>query len=443
MNVVDLIIQKRDGLAISTDSIRLLIDRYTEGSVPDYQMSAFMMAAFLRGLNAEEATALADAMIHSGDVLDLSASPGVKVDKHSTGGVGDKISIVLAPLVASCGVPVPMISGRGLGHSGGTLDKLESIPGFNTSLSIDQYKKQLEDIGLVMIGQTDEIAPADKKLYALRDVTGTVEYIPFIAASIMSKKIAAGIDALVLDVKCGRGAFMKTEEQARSLAAALCGIGSRFGKDVVALLTDMSSPIGYGIGNWPETLECIQCLKGEAVEDTMELVYALASEMLVLGKAFDSLPAARSAAVAAIESGKAFEKFQDLVARQGGDTSLIASPEDRTGFEPIAEVAAPDDWDGYVQGIDSLALGNLAVDLGAGRRRKQDAVDPLAGIQLTKKVGDPVQPGDPIARLYSQQDELRIYEQTILRAFRISADKPITTSRIIDRMEGGRWQSDQ
>ncbi len=442
MNVVELIITKRDGNPVEPHDIRRLVDDYTAGKIPDYQMSAFLMASFLRGMNDAEAGALADAMIRSGDILDLSATPGRKVDKHSTGGVGDKISLILAPLVASCGVPVPMISGRGLGHSGGTLDKLESIPGFNTSLSIDQYKQQLEKLGVVMIGQTDEIAPADKKLYALRDVTGTVEFIPFIAASIMSKKIAEGIDALVLDVKCGNGAFMKSETDARRLAETLAAVGKRFDKDVVALLTDMNAPIGYGIGNWPEVLECLDCLQGATVPDTMELVYALAAEMLVLGGAYTSLTEAAAAARASVASGSAMEKLSELVAEQGGDVRLVESPRPRKGFEPAMEVLAPPSWEGFVAGIDALALGYLSVDLGAGRRQKEDLVDPLAGIVLLKKVGDPVQPGEPVARLYTKRhDELRIHEGTVHNAFSLSATPPAVSGRIIDRLESGVWDS--
>ena len=297
LNPVSLITQKRDGYSVAPDDIASLVGAYTAGEVPDYQMSAFVMAAFLQGLNDEEAAALTDAMLHSGTVLDLSGTQGIKVDKHSTGGVGDKVSLILAPIVASQGVPVPMVSGRGLGHTGGTLDKLESIPGFRTDLSMEAYKQQLEDIGIVLIGQTKEMAPADRKLYALRDVTGTVESIPLIAASIMSKKLAEGIDALVLDVKCGRGAFMKTEADARTLAETLVAIGDDHDTPTVALLTDMNAPLGRAVGNWPEVAESVACLRGEH-DDTplMEVTYALAGEMLALGGVADTPEAGRQQA---------------------------------------------------------------------------------------------------------------------------------------------------
>ncbi|MDX1530802.1 MAG: thymidine phosphorylase, partial [Rhodothermales bacterium] len=307
MNALDLIRRKRDGETLRPGEIDALVQAYTAGAVPDYQMSAFLMAALLRGMDEREAFALTEAMLHSGEVLDLSDVPGAKVDKHSTGGVGDKVSLVLAPVVAACGVPVPMISGRGLGHTGGTLDKLEAIPGFRTDLSTAAYRRQLGRLGLVMIGQTDEIAPADRKLYALRDVTGTVESIPFIAASIMSKKLAEGIDALVLDVKSGRGAFMKAEADARRLAETLVGIGERFGKKTVAHLTAMDVPLGRAVGNWPETAEATRCLQEADVPDLMTVVYALAGEMLHLGGVAETPAAGRAAAREAVASGAAFE----------------------------------------------------------------------------------------------------------------------------------------
>ncbi|NBB73664.1 MAG: thymidine phosphorylase, partial [Bacteroidetes bacterium] len=314
LNPVTLLAAKRDGHSLSPDAIHQLVHGYTAGAVPDYQMSAFLMAAFLNGLDREEAAALTDAMLHSGTVLNLSATPGTKVDKHSTGGVGDKVSLILAPIVASCGVPVPMVSGRGLGHTGGTLDKLESIPGFRTDLSLDEYKAQLDDIGIVLIGQTDEMAPADRKLYALRDVTATVESIPLIAASIMSKKLAEGIDALVLDVKCGRGAFMKTEADARRLAETLVGIGEEHGTETVALMTRMDVPLGRAVGNWPEVAESIACLRGDMDDsDLMQITYALAGEMLCLGGVVDTPDAGRTRAQQAVASGEALDTLRTLV----------------------------------------------------------------------------------------------------------------------------------
>ncbi len=443
VRVSDLIIAKRDGKAVLPNDLAQLIYAYTQDRVPDYQMSAFLMAAFLQGLDATETAALTDAMLHSGVVLDLSATPGIKVDKHSTGGVGDKVSLILAPLVAACGVPVPMISGRGLGHSGGTLDKLESIPGFRTNLTIHEYQAQLEDLGVVMIGQTAEIAPADRKLYALRDVTGTVECIPFIASSIMSKKLAEGIDALVLDVKCGKGAFMKTEADARRLAETLVGIGERFGKDTVALLTRMDVPLGRGVGNWPEVVESIRCLRGETegVEDLMEVTLALAGEMLHLGGVADSPEAGRAQAQAAIASGAAFEKWGALVEAQGGEVSALHHPDQRPGQPAPVEVKAPDTAQGYIAGIDALAIGYAAVDLGAGRRTKEDAVDPTAGLVLLKKPGEAVQPGDVLAQLFSRKGSQAVADITmqVQGAFSYAASPPVATSLVLDRYTAGGW----
>jgi len=344
MTPTDLIAAKRDGCALADDDLRALVDAYTRGDVPDYQMSAFLMAAFLNGLSEDETAALTDAMLHSGDVLDLSDLPGAKVDKHSTGGVGDKVSLLLAPIVASCGVPVPMISGRGLGHTGGTLDKLESIPGLRTDLSVAEYKRQLADLGLVMIGQTDEIAPADGKLYALRDVTATVESIPLIAGSIMSKKLAEGIDALVLDVKCGRGAFMKTEPEARRLAETLADVGERAGTPTVALLTRMEAPLGRAAGNWPEVAESVRGLQNDpdGIGDVMDVTLALAGEMLARGGAAAGAEAGREQAAEAVRSGAAFEKLLEMVDAQGGDPSALDAPAARSNEAATRLVEAPD-----------------------------------------------------------------------------------------------------
>jgi pyrimidine-nucleoside phosphorylase len=438
LNPVELIQTKRDGGVLSEDQIRRLIDAYTRGDIPDYQVSAFLMAAFLRGMDENETAALTRAMLHSGEVLDPSDIPGVKVDKHSTGGVGDKVSLILAPLVAACGVPVPMISGRGLGHTGGTLDKLEAIPGFRTDLSIDDYRRQLGEIGVVMIGQTAEIAPADRKIYALRDVTGTVEFIPFIAASIMSKKLAEGIDALVLDVKSGRGAFMKREEDARRLAETLTGIGLAFGKPTVAHLTAMDAPLGFAVGNWPETAEAIHCLRGEDVDDLMEVTYALAGEMIFLGRAASSPAEGREKARRALESGHALEKLIELVAAQGGDVSVIENPRAREGNDPVAEVLAPDDARGFVTGIDALAIGHASVGLGAGRLRKEDEVDPTAGFVFAKKPGDPVDPGEVLLRVYGRHPE-RLDHDRVVGAFSFGPEPPASRPMLLDRYDGRRW----
>ncbi len=440
INPVRLITAKRDGHALSADDLKGLIDAYTRGDVPDYQMSAFLMAAFLQGMNEQETAALTDAMLYSGAVLDLSATPGLKVDKHSTGGVGDKVSLILAPTVAACGVPVPMISGRGLGHSGGTLDKLESIPGFRTDLSTTEYKAQLDTLGLVMIGQTHEIAPADRKLYALRDVTGTVEFIPFIAASIMSKKLAEGIDALVLDVKAGRGAFMKTKADARRLAETLVGIGERFGKPTVAWMTSMDVPLGRAIGNWPEVEESIRCLQGADVPDLMEVTLALAGEMAHLGGVAASPEEGRALARQAIASGKAFDKFVELVEAQHGDASVLSDPASRAASAPAAEVLAPGHGQRYVADLDALALGHTAVAMGAGRRTKNDRVDPTAGIVLHKKPGDAVAPGDVLASLFTKKtDTLAVFSTAIQAAYTFSDTEPKPAPMLLDRYTEEEW----
>ena len=440
MHAVDYIRAKRDGRHLNDAQWHDLIDRYTRGDIPDYQMAAFLMAAFLNGMSDAEMVALTHAMLHSGLVLDLSDLPGRKVDKHSTGGVGDKVSIPLAPIVAACGVPVPMISGRGLGHTGGTLDKLESIPGFSTSLSIAEYRKQLAEIGLVMIGQTDDIAPADRKLYALRDVTSTVEFVPFIAASILSKKLAEGIDALVLDVKFGSGAFMQAEKDARFLAQTLVGVSERFGKPAVALLTDMDQPLGRAVGNWPEVAESIALLRGEAPEDLVEVTMALAAEMIVAGGKAASLLEGTAKAQEAIHSGAAWERFRAMVRAQGGDVAVVDDPNGRTSEAITADLHAPADATGYVSRIDALGVGRAMISLGAGRRTKEDAVDPLAGCLLIKRQGDVVAPGDVLARVTASTEE-RMAEAmaSLAAAWTYGAHPSRPDARIVDRFTDGVW----
>ena len=439
-NPVDIIIKKREGRALSSQDIATLIDAYTHDRLPDYQMSAFLMAAFLNGLNKQETAAMTESMLHSGIVLDLSAIPGVKVDKHSTGGVGDKVSLLLAPIVAACGVPVPMISGRGLGHSGGTLDKLESIPGLRVDLDIEAYKAQLERIGIVMIGQTKEIAPADRKIYALRDVTGTVENISFIAPSIMSKKLAEGIDALVLDVKCGSGAFMKTEAEARLLAETLVAIGEQFGKPTVAWMTDMDQPLGYGIGNWPEVAESIRCLQGEWVEDLMTVTLTLAGEMLALGKAAADPQEGYAKAQAAVASGKALEKLVALVEAQGGDTRVIIDPSRFDVPAKKVEVYAPAEMSGYITAIDALKIGKLAVSLGAGRMQKEDVVDPAAGLVLEHKVGDSIEAGTLLATVYTNKSlSISNITDLVLGALKIDADPVASKPLLMGRYTQFGW----
>ncbi len=440
-NPVSLIAAKRDGEALSDADLTAFVDAYTEGAVPDYQMSAFLMAAYLNGLTDTEAAALTDAMLHSGRHIDLSAVPGTKVGKHSTGGVGDKVSLILVPVVASCGVSVAKLSGRGLGHTGGTLDKLESIPGFRTDLSVDAYRRQVADNGCVIAGQTGDIAPADKKLYALRDVTATVESIPLIAASIMSKKLAEGNDALVLDVKCGRGAFMKTEADARALAETMIAIGAEHDTPATAVMTNMDVPLGRAVGNWPEVAESIACLQGKH-DDTplMRIVRALAGEMIALGGEAESAEEGREQAREAIASGAALDRFRQFVEAQGGAPSVVDNPPSRSDSDPVAAVRVPDDTDGYVADLDALAIGYAAVDLGAGRRTKEDDVDPVAGLSDLKKPGDPVAPGDVLARLHtSRSPDLEAIRQAVRDAYTVSDAPPDLDPPVKARYTADGW----
>ncbi|HZS41991.1 MAG TPA: thymidine phosphorylase [Polyangia bacterium] len=397
MNAVDAIRRKRDGHALDPADVRAFVRGYTDGAIADYQAAAWLMAVYFRGLDGAELAALTDAMLHSGDVLDLSDIAGAKVDKHSTGGVGDKISLHLAPAVAACGVRVPMISGRGLGHTGGTLDKLESIPGFSVDLTVEKFREVLADCGLALIGQTERLAPADKKLYALRDVTGTVESIPLIAASIMSKKLAEGIDGLVLDVKVGSGAFMKTLERARELAETLVEIGRRAGKRVSALITDMDQPLGRWVGNAVEVHESIEVLSGRGEPDLVELTLALGGEMLVLGGVARDLDDGRARIARSLEDGSALARFRRCVELQGGN--LPQSAEETRGWfaSDSVRVTGPAGPGGFVQAIDAEQIGLAALALGAGRQRKEDEIDPGTWIWLKKKVGERVEPGDDLA----------------------------------------------
>jgi pyrimidine-nucleoside phosphorylase len=398
MRAVDIIMSKRDGRSLTRDEIRFFVDGVTQGSLPDYQASALLMAILIRGMQPEETAALTDAMVHSGIRVDLSEIPGVKVDKHSTGGVGDKTSLILAPLAAACGVPVPMMSGRGLGHTGGTLDKLEAIPGFRVNLSLDEMKAALGKAGCAMIGQTAQIAPADKKLYALRDVTGTVESIPLISASIMSKKIAEGIDALVLDVKTGSGAFMKTEADSRRLAESLVSIGNASGVRTEALITAMDAPLGRAVGNALEVIECLDVLKGGGPQDLVDVSLELAARMLVLGKVADDIAAAETQIRNAIASGAGLERFRQIIEGQGGDPKVV---DDYSRMPHVGDrhvVAAG--RAGYVAGVDAELVGRASVALGAGRDRVEDSVDPAVGIMVVAKPGEKVNAGDPVLELH-------------------------------------------
>ncbi|HEX8910557.1 MAG TPA: thymidine phosphorylase [Anaeromyxobacteraceae bacterium] len=395
---VELIKAKRDGRALAPEQLRALVDGYVSGAVPDYQMAAFCMAVFFRGMSDLETSALTHAMLRSGEVLDLSDLPGVKVDKHSTGGVGDKVSLALAPIAAACGVVVPMISGRGLGHTGGTLDKLEAIPGFQVRLPVERFREVLASTGACLIGQTDQLAPADRRLYALRDVTATVESIPLIASSIMSKKLAEGIDALVLDVKVGSGAFMKRLEDAEALARALIAIGRGMGKRVVALLTGMDEPLGRAVGNALEVKEAVELLHDEGPRDLREVTFALCAEMVLLAGRAADLDDAQAQVRAVVGDGRAFLKLCQIVEAQGGDPDALADLALLPAAEGTLEVAAG--AAGTVQAIDAEAIGLAAVALGAGRARAEDAVDHGVGLLIHKKVGDRVEAGEPLATVH-------------------------------------------
>jgi pyrimidine-nucleoside phosphorylase len=396
--VIDVIRKKRDGVELSRAEIEGLVNAYTSGGIPDYQVSAWLMAVVLKGMTRPETAALTDAMLHSGDVLDLSSLPRKKVDKHSTGGVGDKTSLVLAPLAAAAGVAVPMISGRGLGHTGGTLDKLEAIPGFNVNLSVAEFRRVLETCGCAMIGQTAEIAPADRKLYALRDVTGTVESPYLICASIMSKKLAEGIDALVLDVKTGSGAFMKNEKDAVFLAELMVETGERMGKHMVALITDMNQPLGNMIGNALEVVEVVEVLRGGGPEDLRELCLELAGWMLQLGGASKTVAEGKVRSAKLISSGEALERFRQMVELQGGDARVIDDTKRLPQARHIAQVTSAKG--GYLAAMECEQIGTACVILGGGRERKEDSVDPAVGIVLHKKVGDRVAAGEAIATIH-------------------------------------------
>lgn len=421
-------------MELTTQEIRYVIDAYTSDEIPDYQVSAMLMAIYLNGLSDRESSDLTYAMLHSGTVVDLSHIPGIKVDKHSTGGVGDKLSLILAPIVAACGVPVPMISGRGLGHSGGTLDKLESITGFNVRLNLDQYADVLARHNMVLIGQTEDIAPADKRMYALRDVTSTVECIPLIAGSIMSKKLAEGIDALVLDVKCGSGAFMKNETDALELAQRLVSIGEHFGKKTVGYITNMDQPLGYTVGNWLEVRESIEALQGNGEAAMMEVTLKLAGTMIWLGGKADSVEDGVRKSELAIADGSAFQKFVDIVNEQQGNTSYLHNPDSYPSAAYTKNLIAPES--GFIQSMDSYEIGMTAVELGAGRIRKDDLIDPSSGIVFYKKVGSYVEKGETIADVHSNKlDMLSEAIPRLLRAIHFGAQKPHAKPMITHRVD--------
>jgi pyrimidine-nucleoside phosphorylase len=431
MRTVDLIQRKRDGEELAPEEIEFLVEGYTSGDIPDYQMSSFLMAVFFAGMSDREVSRLTECMLRSGDTVDLSAVPGIKVDKHSTGGVGDKTSFIVAPLAAAAGVVVPMMSGRALGHTGGTLDKLESIPGFRTNLTAPEFEKQLAELGLCFIGQTDRLAPADRKLYALRDVTATVESIPLISSSIMSKKLAEGVDALVLDVKVGSGAFMKKQVDARRLAQTMVGIGRRLDKKVQALITNMNQPLGYAVGNALEVMEASQTLQNAGPADLTKLSLELAARMIFLGKKAESLDEARRMAEQHLVDGSGYKKLKQVVAAQGGNPQALDKFELLPNATGMREVASP--RGGYVTSIDAEDIGTASNMIGAGRDKKEDSIDPAVGIILEVKTGEKVDAGSVLCRLYyTKEDRVDEAAEMVEDAFRISGQKPEERELILE-----------
>jgi pyrimidine-nucleoside phosphorylase len=423
MNIVELIKKKRDGKVFNIDEIKFLINQFTGGKIPDYQFSALLMAIYLRGMNTAETSALTNSMLNSGKIINLNSLKGSKVDKHSTGGVGDKTSLIIAPIVASVGIYVPMISGRGLGHTGGTLDKLESIPGFRTDLSLSESIKVLKKCGALLIGQTKRIAPADKMIYALRDVTGTVESIPLITASIMSKKLAEGIDGLVLDIKTGNGAFMKTQKDSIELANSLIITAKSFDKKVIAFITDMNQPLGNYIGNWLEVYESIQVLKGIVKNDLYTLSIKLAGAMIFIGKKIKSLKEAEEIAKKQIDNGKAFKKFLDIVKLQGGNVNYINNEDRYPKSRFIKKIRAVSN--GFIYEMNTYQIGMASLELGAGRRKKDDIIDPKAGIIFYKKIGDKIKNEDIVCELHSaSKTKIKLAEQMIIESIEISKTTP-------------------
>ncbi len=414
MRAYDIIKKKRDGYGLSREELEFLLKGYLEGEIPDYQISAFLMAVFFRGMSNGETMYLTDIMLHSGSILDLSEIQGKKVDKHSTGGVGDKVSIILAPLMASAGLIVPMMTGRGLGHTGGTMDKLESIPGFRTTLDIDEIKRGLSGIGCVMVGFSDEIAPLDKRLYTLRDVTATVDSIPLITASIMSKKLAEGIDGLVLDVKCGSGAFMKRIDDARTLAGSMVSIGNSLGVKTVAVITDMNEPLGMAIGNAVEVNECIDVLEGKEIKDLMDVTLYLGAMMLKIGGIEEDTEASIQRLKRLMNDGSALRKFKEMVEFQGGNPGIV----ERRSLLPHSclSVEIASDRKGYINAMDAEAVGIASMLLGAGRTKVDSEIDHAAGIVLEKKVGDYVSKGDILCTFCTS------YEESVIKAKRIFLD---------------------
>ncbi|MFS8652222.1 MAG: pyrimidine-nucleoside phosphorylase [Caldibacillus sp.] len=421
MRMIDIIEKKRDGRALTREEIQYFVKGYVDGTIPDYQVSALLMAVYFNGMTKEETAALTMAMVESGEQIDLSAIQGIKVDKHSTGGVGDTVTLIIGPLVASCDVPVAKMSGRGLGHTGGTIDKLESIPGFNVEITTDEFIRLVNQNKIAVVGQTGNLTPADKKLYALRDVTGTVESVPLIASSIMSKKIAAGADCIVLDVKAGDGAFMKTVDDAKKLARSMVDIGSEVGRKTIAIISNMNQPLGYAIGNALEVEEAIATLKGEGPEDLTELSLTIASYMVRLAGKADTIEEAREMLEAALRSGKALEKMRTFIVAQGGDGSVIEEtdklPRARYQIEFRAEK------EGWIKCLHAENFGHAAGLLGAGRTTKESEINLAVGLVLHKKVGDFVQKGEPLVTIHTDEENIAEVEQILAESIEISPEK--------------------
>ncbi len=431
MRTVDLIHKKRDGEELTAQEISYLVESYNTGAIPDYQISAFLMAVYFAGMTDREVSALTDSIVRTGETVDLSSIPGVKVDKHSTGGVGDKTTLIVAPLAAACGVIVPKVTGRALGHTGGTLDKLESIPGMRTDLSLDEFRSQLREIGVAFIGQSSKVAPADGKLYALRDVTATVESIPLIASSIMSKKLTLGSDALVLDVKVGAGAFMKRQTDARKLAQMMVGIGRRVDRRVQALITDMNQPLGYAVGNAVEVMEVSQVLHNEGPDDLKRLSLELAARMVFLAKLVPTLDDARELALQKLADGSAFRKFREVIQAQGGDPKSLDKFELLPNATGMREISSP--RAGYVTAIDAEDIGAASGLMGASRDKKEDKIDPAVGVILEAKIGDKVEAGSVLCRLYYTKEEgVDEAADMVEDAFRISSQKPDERELILE-----------
>ncbi len=424
MHIVDLIAKKRDGHVLKKNELKFLIEGYTKGVIPDYQMSAFLMAIYFQNMTDQEATDLTLLMRDSGDVIDLSRIPGIKVDKHSTGGVGDKVTLILGPLLASLGVKFAKMSGRGLGHTGGTIDKLESIPGYKVVLEVDDFIEQVNKIGIAIVGQSGDVAPADKKLYALRDVTATVDIIPLIAASIMSKKLASGADAIVLDVKVGHGAFMKTEQEAVKLAKLMVAIGQLSGKKMTAILTGMDEPLGHKIGNALEVYESIETLQGKGPKDLVDVTIEIGAHLLIDAKIVSDFEQAKTKLHENLENGKAYKKFLELVEAQGGDIISLDNPGDLLSKKTVV---VPATKEGYVMDIDALSIGKAALRLGSGRETKTDEVYLDVGLDLHKKIGSYVKKGEALATLYVREKGIKEATQLVLDAVVIGKTKKTVT----------------